>query len=162
MLLLLAEMVFVWVIHVFLQLSRIVYLEQHETFSIVNTMIFRKYSFQKLTQFSQVNNVLDLLLITFILSFWEIHVFLQVSWIDLIGANKDYLHLKHLSCRKYSFQKLTEFSQKNNVLDAPASKTHSCFWRDICVLFHLSWLGLLETKTAYDHLEKPTLQMYFF
>jgi hypothetical protein len=29
--------------------------------------------------------------------------------------------LKHISCWKYSFQKLTQFSQENNVLDAPAS-----------------------------------------
>jgi hypothetical protein len=31
--------------------------------------------------------------------------------------------LKTLICRKYTFQKLTQFLQGNNVLDAPASDT---------------------------------------
>jgi hypothetical protein len=41
--------------------------------------------------------------------------------------------LKNLSYRKYSFQKLTQFSQGNNVLDALASNTASFISRDICV-----------------------------
>jgi hypothetical protein len=34
-----------------------------------------------------------------------------------------FLHMKHLSFRKYSFQKLTHFSQANNMVDSPASNT---------------------------------------
>jgi hypothetical protein len=41
--------------------------------------------------------------------------------------------LKNLSCKMYSFQKLTQFSQGNNVLDAPASKTDCFLSRDTCV-----------------------------
>jgi hypothetical protein len=33
------------------------YLEQHDPFSTMKTMIFRMHSFQKLTQFSQGNSV---------------------------------------------------------------------------------------------------------
>jgi hypothetical protein len=35
------------------------YLEQREPFSTLKTMIYRQYSFQKLTQFSQGNNIVD-------------------------------------------------------------------------------------------------------
>jgi hypothetical protein len=38
--------------------------------------------------------------------------------------------LKHLSCRKDSFHKLTQFSEENNVLDVPASTTKGVFSRD--------------------------------
>jgi hypothetical protein len=41
--------------------------------------------------------------------------------------------LKHVSCRKYCFQKLTEFSQGKNVLGAPASNIDGFVWRDTCV-----------------------------
>jgi hypothetical protein len=41
--------------------------------------------------------------------------------------------LKNLSCRKYSFQKLCQFSQGNNVLDAPASNTSGFITRDTYV-----------------------------
>jgi hypothetical protein len=41
--------------------------------------------------------------------------------------------LKTLSYRKYSFQQLTQFSQGNNILDAPASNTDGFLWRDTCI-----------------------------
>jgi hypothetical protein len=41
--------------------------------------------------------------------------------------------LKHISCRKYSFEKLTEFPQGNNVVDAVASNIDCFLWRDTCV-----------------------------
>jgi hypothetical protein len=40
------------------------------------------------------------------------------------------LHLENRVCRKYSFQKLTQVSQANNVLDTPASNTDVFIWRD--------------------------------
>jgi positive regulator of sigma E activity len=48
-------------IHVFLQLCRIAYLEQTEPVSTLKIVIFGKYSFQKLTQFSHGNNMLEAL-----------------------------------------------------------------------------------------------------
>jgi hypothetical protein len=41
--------------------------------------------------------------------------------------------VKHVSCRKYSFEKLTEFPQGNNVLYAVASNIDGYLWRDTCV-----------------------------
>jgi hypothetical protein len=52
---------------------------------------------------------------------------------------------KQLSLSKYSFQKLTQFSQGNNVLDAPTSHTHD-FLQEIHVFLQHSLTGLLETK----------------
>jgi hypothetical protein len=50
-------------------------------------------------------------------------------------ADKKYLKqrepiyiLKHLSCRKYSLQKLTQFSPGNNVLDAADSNIDGFLW----------------------------------
>jgi hypothetical protein len=40
--------------------------------------------------------------------------------------------LKHLSYMKDSFQKLTQFSQGNNVLDSTASNTHAFLSRYMC------------------------------
>jgi hypothetical protein len=53
--------------------------------------------------------------------FGEIHMFLQLSSIGLFIEIEPISTLKHLICRKYSFQKLTQFSQENNVLDATVS-----------------------------------------
>jgi hypothetical protein len=61
---------------VFLQLAEQAYLEPSETFPTLKPMICRKYSCQKLSQFSQGNNVLDARA-----SYLdeEIHVFLQLN-----------------------------------------------------------------------------------
>jgi hypothetical protein len=45
--------------------------------------------------------------------------------------------LKYLSCRMYSFQKLIQFFQENNVLDAPASNTDG-FLQEIHLFHQLS------------------------
>jgi hypothetical protein len=41
--------------------------------------------------------------------------------------------LKHLFCRNNSFQKLTQFSQGNNILDTPAFNMDHFLYTDICV-----------------------------
>jgi hypothetical protein len=41
--------------------------------------------------------------------------------------------LERLCCRKYFFQKLTQFSQGNNVLHAEAFIIDCFLWRDTCV-----------------------------
>jgi hypothetical protein len=121
--------------------------------------------------------------------FGEIHLFLQCNWIGLFGGNRAYLHLQHFSFRKYSFQKLTEFSKGNNVLASHASFffiIHMCiqglghfyplplpppllpmlliemvFFREILVILQLSWIGLCGANWAHVHLETPTLQEVF-
>jgi hypothetical protein len=67
----------------------------------------------------------------------EANAFLQISCIGLFVANRAYLCLKHLSGRKYSFLKVTQFSQGISVPHAPASKTDG-FLQEIQVFFQLS------------------------
>jgi hypothetical protein len=50
-----------------------------------------------------------------------------------IGAKRDYLYLETMMFKGYSFQKLTQFSQESNVLDAPVSNTDCFLSRDTCV-----------------------------
>jgi hypothetical protein len=47
--------------------------------------------------------------------------------------NEPFYILKTMICRKYSFQKLTQLSQGNNVLDVPASNTDGFLLKDTCV-----------------------------
>jgi hypothetical protein len=60
---------------------------------------------------------------------------------------------------KYSSQKLTQFLQRKNVIDAEASNINSFLWRDACV--QLNQIGLFATKKVYLLLEKPKLQEVF-
>jgi hypothetical protein len=69
--------------------------------------------------------------------------------------------LKILSCRKYSFQKLTKFSQEKNALDVPASNVDVFLWRDTCVSSSQMCMGLFGTNTAYVHLDMVKLQDVF-
>jgi hypothetical protein len=50
-----------------------------------------------------------------------------------IGAKRAYLYLETMMFKKYSFEKLTQFSQGSNVLDAPVSNTDGFLSRDPCV-----------------------------
>jgi hypothetical protein len=52
---------------------------------------------------------------------------------DLLDHSESLCILKAMVCRKYSFEKQTEFSQENNVLDASASNTNGFLWRAIFV-----------------------------
>jgi hypothetical protein len=60
-------------------------------------------------------------------------VFLQLDLIGLFLANTAYLHLEYMIHRKYSFQKITQFSQGNRALDVSASNLHGFLWKDTCV-----------------------------
>jgi hypothetical protein len=84
--------------------------------------------FPKLTQFSHENSV-HLIWMVF---FWGILVFLQLSWIGVFETRWASSTLKMEICRVYSFQKLTEFSQGHTVLDVAASKIDGFLWRDTC------------------------------
>jgi hypothetical protein len=65
--------------------------------------------------------------------FGEIYVFLELWTIGLFGGNRTYCNLKIMIFRKYSFQKLTQVLQSNNVLEAHASDTDGFLSRDTCV-----------------------------
>jgi hypothetical protein len=67
------------------------------------------------------------------ISFGEKHVFLQLSLIHIFGKNEPFSTLKIMIFRKYTFQKLTQFSLRNNALDVPASNTDIVLSRDTSV-----------------------------
>jgi hypothetical protein len=73
----------------------------------LNTLICRKYSLQKLTQFSLGNNFLNATASTGMVVFGEIHVFLQISRIGLCGTKPGFLHLENYDVQEYYIQKLT-------------------------------------------------------
>jgi hypothetical protein len=60
-------------------------------------------------------------------------VFLQFVEKAYLEQIETFPTLKPMICRKYSCQKLSKFSQGNNVLDAPASNIDGFLWRYICV-----------------------------
>jgi hypothetical protein len=68
--------------------------------------------------------------------------------------------LKHLSCKKYSFQNLNQFSQGNNMLDAAVSNIPDFLWRDTCVS-STQPIGPVEENRAYLQLEITNLQEVF-
>jgi hypothetical protein len=84
--------------------------------------------------------------------FGEIHVFLQLRQIGLLGANRANLHQKHLSCRRHSFQKVIQFSQGNNVLHAPASNADG-FLYGIHLFLNLHEGAYLEQNEPFSTLE---------
>jgi hypothetical protein len=124
-------------------------------------MICRKYCFQKVTQFSQENQVLDAPASNTVGCLWR----------DTCGSstqlNRSFLKqrdpittLKNPCCRKYSCQKLPQLSQGNNVLDAAASIIDGFLWRDTCVsstqLSRPFW-----NKRSFLHLGNCDLQEVF-
>jgi hypothetical protein len=128
---LLTQVVFFAEIHVFLQLSWIGRFRSTRAYLHLETPKLQKVFLSK--PFSQGNNVLDLVAYTIDGFPWRFTCVLQLSWLWLFAANRDYLQLEHESWRKYSFQKLTQFSQLNNMLDVPAANTDSFLSRDTCV-----------------------------
>jgi hypothetical protein len=63
-------------------------------------------------------------------------------------------------CSKYTFQKLTQFSQGNNVIDIAASNIDGVLRRDTCVS-STQLNSLFGESRAYLHLETPKLQEVF-
>jgi hypothetical protein len=53
-----------------------------------------------------------------------------LSRIGLLEQRELIASLKNLSCRRYFFKKLTQFSQGNNVLDTPASNSNGFLSND--------------------------------
>jgi hypothetical protein len=73
------------------------------------------------------------LLLTQIVVFQEIHVFLLINWSGLLEQREPNTTLKIPRCTKNFLWKLSLLSQRNNVLDAAASNRDGFLWRDTCV-----------------------------
>jgi hypothetical protein len=93
-------------------------------------LICRKYSCQKLTQFSQGNHVIDAAASNLGGFLWINTCVSSTLLNNLFGAYKPISTLKTIISRKHSFQKLTQFSRGNNVLDTPASNMDGFLSRD--------------------------------
>jgi hypothetical protein len=65
--------------------------------------------------------------------FWEMHVFLQFSWIGLFGAKWAFLHLENCDWQEVFLSKTTSIPQGRNVLDAAAANIDGFLRRDKCV-----------------------------
>jgi hypothetical protein len=94
---------------------------------------FQKHSFHMLAQFSQGNNFLDAAASNIDGFLSRYHVVYQLTLSGLFATNETFSTLKILIWRMYSFQKLTQYSQANNVLYAPASNTGGFLVRYTCV-----------------------------
>jgi hypothetical protein len=151
---------FFWEIYVFLQLSWIGLFGAKTAYHHLEAPKLRKHYFQILTQFSQGKSVLELLLLIQMIFYREIHLFLQLSWIGLFWAKTAYHHLETPKLQKYSFQKLTKYSQGNNVLHASDSNTHG-FLQEIHIFCPLRWAGLFSTKWAFLHFKNSDLLEVF-
>jgi hypothetical protein len=86
-----------------------------------------------LTQFSQRNNVLNVSASNTNGFPWRDSCGYSTQLNRSIWNKESLLHMENLRCRKYIFQKRTQFLQGNNVLDAPVSNTNSFLSRDTCV-----------------------------
>jgi hypothetical protein len=84
-------------------------------------MVWKMYAFRKQTQFLQGNNVLDAPAINMDSFLSSDTLFHLVNWIGLQGTYELFSTLKTMIFRKYFFQKLTQISLGNNVVDAAAS-----------------------------------------
>jgi hypothetical protein len=58
-------------------------------------------------------------------------------------------------CRKDSFQKLTQFSERSNVLDNSACNMAGMIWRETCFFSVVEQNNLKEK--AFHHLETPQM-----
>jgi hypothetical protein len=93
-------------------------------------------------------------------SFERYMFFFNLSEKACLEQNETFSTLKTMICRKYSFEKLTQFSQGNNVLDAAASHIHGFLWRDTCVS-STQLNSPIWTNKPYLQLETHKLQRVF-
>jgi hypothetical protein len=101
-----------------------------------------------------------LLLTTQLVFFWEIHVFHQLSWTGLVESNRVYQHFETPKLQEVFLSKLTQVSQGNNVLNAPASNKGGSLWRDSFV-YSTYLIGQFGTNSGIVHIENNDLQEVF-
>jgi hypothetical protein len=137
-----------------------VYVEKREPATTLRHLIWRMYSFQRLTPFSQKKNVQDAPASN---NEWyprEIQVFRQLIWIGLYGAKWAFIHSENFNLQELSFQNLTQVSHRKKVLGVPVSNSDGFLLRDTCVP-STSWIGWFATKWTFLQLENYGLQEAF-
>jgi hypothetical protein len=88
-------------------------------------------------------------------------VLLPFTWMELFCTKWCSSHLKSLRSRQYSFHKLTQFSQENNVLDPPASYIQGFFTRDTLV-HSLTWRSNFVQSSCSSHMKTLKVRQCFF
>jgi hypothetical protein len=96
-------------------------------------------------------------LLTQMVFFRKIHVFLQLSWISLVGAHRSYPHLETSKLLEVFLSKLTQFFRGNKVLDKILLKV-MVFFGEIHVFLQIRWLCLFGTKWDFLQFEKYDFQ----
>jgi hypothetical protein len=91
----------------------------------------------------------------------EVHVFFQLSCIGLLGENRTILHQKNLSFRMYACKTLIQFSHKNIVVAAHASKMHG-FLKGFIGFFHLAEEAYLNQNEPLSVLKTLVCTRYSF
>jgi hypothetical protein len=86
--------------------------------------------------------LINLILLTQMVFFWEEHVLFHISWIGIFVTKRNYIHFEKPKLQEVFLSKLAQFSQGNHVLDGPVSNADGFLWRDTCV--------------SSTHLNKPT------
>jgi hypothetical protein len=92
--------------------------------------------------------------------FGDIHVFLQLSQIGLLGAISAYLHFATPNLRKYSFKNELNSHRETMCYMLLLLKLMVCF-REIHVFLPFSQTGIFGVNRAYLHLVIPKLQEVF-
>jgi hypothetical protein len=101
-----------------------------------------------------------LLHLTHIVLLHKINVFLHFIWRGYFSWSEWFSHFKTLSDHKYSFHKLTQFSQGNKVLEPPASNIDGFLIRDK-VFLPFTWKELICTIVKFLMLENPERKAVF-
>jgi hypothetical protein len=133
MLMLLTQMVFFLEIHIFLELRWICIFGAKRGYLLHENYDLQDVFISKIKSFFTGNPCARCCTFYYRRYFGEIPVFLPLSWIALLEANRAHSTLKLLTIRKYPFQKLTQFSYRNNMEVAPASKWDGILYRHVYV-----------------------------
>ena len=87
-------------------------------------------------------------LLAYVVLLGEVHMFLELSWIGLFGANIAYVHLETPQLQEVFLSKSNTILTGIQCAVAPASNMNG-FLSEIHVFLQLSWIGLFGTKLAY-------------
>ena len=160
MLLLLTQVFFLWGIHGFLQLSWIgLFATKWVLFHLQNNGLQELFLSQP-AQFSEEYNVLDASFLPCMVVFGELHAFPPLKWIGLFGAKSAYLQFESPNFHEVVLSKLTQLSQRNNVLLASAS-TQMDFLREVHVFLQVR-IGGSAAKRAFSILKTLGCRKYSF
>jgi hypothetical protein len=124
------------------------YLAQRWSSSHVKALRGRHYSCHKLTQFSKGNNMLDSPASKIDHFLTREKVLHRLTWMELFSQCWCSLPLKTLRRRQYSFQKVTEFSKGNMVLNLLDLNIYIFLTREI-VIPPFTWIKLFHSMVMF-------------